>query len=325
MADLAENPLFCGIVHTPPHEWMRPRNVKLERAKKGQLGAYYERLGAYESRLLFTVTRPMMTRFRQAAIPKEKIVKAAHDTFGRFLKLSTQPEIVIEKFAEEFGPLGVYSKIEDTVESDIIAVTESVELWRYWSRALGALRQLGDYFRDTPDAHQVHSSVVNSWTTLANCPIEIEALGRTNPRNKARIADPLSLTMHTAEVAWAYQVWFVGRSLEGNAHERDRHTWLQLINTLIELGRVRPWLLWEQSKPRLVFSGPGLLSYLALQLCHLVSRRDNFACDHCAAQYYSERAPKRGQLHFCPACRDKGVGNMLAMRRHREQISKRAK
>jgi|ERR1035437_3296697 hypothetical protein len=87
--------------------------------------------------------------------------------------------------------------------------------------------------------------------------------------------------------------------------DRDPKMWARLLNVLLELGRVRPWLVWEgdgsSARPNLVFSGPNLLSYLALQLCLRASKHDAFAvCCYCNRQYTpSERAPKAGQRNFC--------------------------
>jgi hypothetical protein len=107
--------------------------------------------------------------------------------------------------------------------------------------------------------------------------------------------------------------------------DRDRKMWARLLNALMELGRVRPWLVWEGtggSVPKLMFSGRNLLSYLALQLCLRASKHDAFAvCSYCEREYTSaERAPKAGQRNFCLDCRNNGVPVRLAQRSRRERL-----
>src|ERR1035437_9541804 len=108
--------------------------------------------------------------------------------------------------------------------------------------------------------------------------------------------------------------------------DRDPKMWARLLNVLLELGRVRPWLVWEgdgsSARPNLAFSGPNLLSYLALQLCLRASKHDAFAvCCYCNQPYTpSERAPKAGQRNFCQDCRKRGVPIRLAQRSRRERL-----
>lgn len=106
-----------------------------------------------------------------------------------------------------------------------------------------------------------------------------------------------------------------GGAFRQKGSDRHRKMWIELMNALLDLGRVRPWVL-DASKPKLVFSGPSLLSYLALQLCLLASRHDSTAiCSYCGEQYPVKRAPKCGQDNFCQGCRKKRVPAMLSQRR----------
>ena len=102
--------------------------------------------------------------------------------------------------------------------------------------------------------------------------------------------------------------------------------WARCLNVLLELGRVRPWLVWEgagtSGRPKLMFSGRHLLSYLALQLCLRASKHDAFAvCSFCNHQYTpAGRAPKTGQRNFCSECRESGVPVRVAQRDRRARL-----
>jgi hypothetical protein len=108
--------------------------------------------------------------------------------------------------------------------------------------------------------------------------------------------------------------------------DRDRKMWARFLNALLDLGRVRPWLVLEgagsSARPKLVFSGPNLLSYLALQLSLSASKHDAFAvCSYCNRQYAPMgRAPKTGQRNFCPDCRAAGVPVRVAQQARRERL-----
>src|SRR5229473_6046791 len=113
------------------------------------------------------------------------------------------------------------------------------------------------------------------------------------------------------EEAWAAMIHFVKRG------SRDRVMWLRLLNCLLALGQVRPWMMWDgpamETGPTLVFSGPNLLSYLALQVCLIAAKQDGFAvCSYCQRQYMPLRAPKSGQRAYCKECRDKGISARVA-------------
>jgi hypothetical protein len=148
------------------------------------------------------------------------------------------------------------------------------------------------------------------WDILAEHPLVI----RKTEEAEIRPEDLLRPTVMHPEREWAARTYFVS-----NDKHRHRKMRLGLLNCLLELGRVRPWLLWDGSAteilPRLVFSGPSLLSYLALQVCLIAANQDAFAvCSHCQTQYTSKRAPKVGQRNYCPECRNKGIPVRMAQR-----------
>jgi hypothetical protein len=92
-----------------------------------------------------------------------------------------------------------------------------------------------------------------------------------------------------------------------------------LINALLSMGNVtcsRGMLgLRLDKKPELVHSGGSLLSYLVFRLCLRVLWMDVMPrCQNCQMEYTpEERAPKRGDRHFFPECRDKVIPKKYAL------------
>src|SRR5438876_7915143 len=82
--------------------------------------------------------------------------------------------------------------------------------------------------------------------------------GSLAPPAEEKPYDPLSATPRGGEEAWTAMAFFVRKG-----SDRDRKLWARFLNALLELGRVRPWLIWEgagsSARPKLVFSGANLL------------------------------------------------------------------
>ena len=120
--------------------------------------------------------------------------------------------------------------------------------------------------------------------------------------------------------------WSVHASGLGKAQNRTPETWMLMMNLLMDLGRVRPWVIWQKprktTRPQLVFSGPTLLSHLALQACLAATKQDSFAiCSYCDKQYSPlKRAPKAGQQNFCPECRASGVPVRMGQRSRAKRL-----
>jgi hypothetical protein len=96
-------------------------------------------------------------------------------------------------------------------------------------------------------------------------------------------------------------------------HEQNQVMVARLLNTLLGLGRVRPWMSWsgaqpEGPRPQFTLTSRALLSHLALQLCLRIAKVEAFVwCFHCGRTYLPRvRAPKAGQRNFCPTCRAQG-------------------
>jgi len=105
---------------------------------------------------------------------------------------------------------------------------------------------------------------------------------------------------------------------------------IPIPNTLLGLGRVRPWITWsgaqpEGPRPGFTYTSRSLLSSLALQLCLRISKVEAFVlCFHCSRAYLPRvRAPKVGQRNFCPDCREQGWPKYYSHRDFRQRKIRR--
>src|ERR1017187_6089064 len=96
--------------------------------------------------------------------------------------------------------------------------------------------------------------------------------------------------------------WLALAYFAAKKNEQNQVMTARLLNTLLGLGRVRPWITWsgaqpEGPRPRFTYTSRSLLSHLALQLCLRISTVEAFVvCFHCGSTYLPPvRAPKAGK------------------------------
>jgi hypothetical protein len=310
---------------TPAQSWYKPDRVTLstqtillgdENSQKSSMDAPFSRL-----RLLAELVAPSRPKLQQQVSALEFVqdphwresatrtnpVRPHPVIFERFLRLADAPDHEIHEFASRFGALLVFCRIDLLKVPGKFVIIESCDVWRYFAASMRCLLSIANCF------HSDRRPDPADWARIGACPASLVPA-------KSEAPDLLSPYGFGAEEAWAGMAHFVGKG-----SDRDRKMWTRLLNVLLELGRVRPWLLWERSagaRPELVFTGPSLLSYLALQLCLRASKHDGFAvCSYCHRQYApAERAPKAGQRNFCPDCRARGVPIRMAQRSRRERL-----
>jgi hypothetical protein len=283
---------------TPAHSWLKPERVEVSPRRMTVRDVD-------EAELEFVLDSPR-TKFPRLG----NSVRPSPDLFERFLRLETAPAQQIQEFASKFGALLIFCRIEERkILPGKLIILESCSVWRYFAASMRSLLRIASCFdsdRRTDPA---------DWDRIGAFPTSLARPAEEKPR------DPLSASSFGGEEAWPAMAHFVGRGAD-----RDRKMWARFLNVLLELGRVRPWVIWEgtgsSARPKLVFSGPNLLSYLALQLCLRASKHDAFAvCSYCNRQYAPiGRAPKTGQRNFCPDCREAGMPVRVAQRSRRERL-----
>jgi len=296
----------------PAQEWVKPTRVTLqsplqERASvpsdqgatlgdlmdlsEGQFSLDYQPKLEFALHPPWSSDRPPGPRIR----PSERIL-------DEFIGLAAAPDERIRGFAAKYGPLLVYCT-EKRESSRELIVSEYCEVWRYFSKSLKALLHIAAGFRTgTPQ------KLKEDWDTIGDAPPCVRELEDRPEHSRKR------WTLHPEDEWTARTCYFVGKG-----RDRSRAMWLGLLNCLLELGQTRPWLVWQgsaaESLPRLVFSGPNLLSYMALQVCLVAAKQGAFAvCSFCQKQYTPSRAPKSGQRNYCPDCRNAGVPVRMAQR-----------
>ena len=288
---------------TPAQGWLKPEQVTLFMPRLGRLSDLGNPAHDGLEKLEFVVDRPWAP-----FLPHTHPVRPSPDILDRFLRLAAAPASQIHQFASRFGPLFIFCKIDQRKLSEKLVIVEDCAVWRHFAASMGSLLRIASCF------HANRRPDPADWQSIGACPAYLVAKRDTR-------YDLLSSIPDTPEHGWIVMAHFVRKG-----SDRDRTMWAGLLNVLLELGRVRPWLVWEGSGslalPKLVFSGRSLLSYLALQLCLRASKHDAFAvCGYCNREYAPMgRAPKAGQRNFCPDCRASGVPVRMAQRARRERL-----
>lgn len=276
-----------------------PRSVVSERNVKGEPA---ECQSPSDIGMLEFVIHPPWAMYA----PAGKRVRPSREIFERFVALGSASDEKIRVFAERYGPLLVFW--QKTRGKKDLVITERCDVWRYFARTMEALLHIGAGFRTTDRQGR---NLDTDWNVILDMPpivrraFELEDQDYVNQDYSKRI-------LYDPEYEWS------GRArVPRNPKHRHKATWMMLMNCLLQLGRTRPWLLSDQGQSafQIVFSGPNLLSYLALQICMVVATHDSeVMCSNCKGLYRPKRSPKAGQRNFCPKCRDEGWPVRLAQR-----------
>ena len=304
----------CGHLYSPAltSDWPRPQRVEL---RDGNLTIWGN--PADRKRL------PP----RKFARPEPGLLEsflALVDPPGRMLPLSSMlkgdgggrlSDRKIRRFAERYGGLQIfYRQGRESARSSTVH-TESCALWRYFAGVMRALLRIGAaQYEGKPGSPE-------DWLFISALPSDVRA---ATHRQDRRLLDPAPLS---DEENWVALTHFAAKKQEHNPAMVAL-----LLNTLLGLGRVRPWITWPDPRlggggPQFTYAGGSLLSSLALQLCLLMAKVEAWAvCFHCHKFYRPPgRAPKTGQRTFCLGCREKGMPKYYAHRDFRQRKRRAAK
>jgi hypothetical protein len=243
------------------------------------------------------------------------------DLLENFLALESGSDTAICKFVNRFGGLEAFT-LSRTRDDRV----EYCDVWRYFARAMTALFRIAARSEASGDASTA------DWNVIGTAPKLIEDwFKRRESLIHKVLKDPgatpdarmVAMDSYVAlsgdpEANWSLYVNFIRRG-----GDRNRAMLVRLLNGLLQLGQVRPWVLWPKGvgRARLVYSSPRLLSYLALQLCLRIAGLESFVvCHHCRKEYAPpQRAPKANQRNFCPECREAGIPKTYAVKDYRER------
>lgn len=237
--------------------------------------------------------------------PGPKTLRSAME--GRFGEDPSDQKII--RFVKRYGGLQAFYRLETGSDWPRTAHTEYCSVWRYFAGAMRSLLQIA------AEQYQGKPGSPEQWEWISAYPAVMRKLVRKQNRYPL---EPLPLS---DEEHWLALAHFAGKE-----SQRTPMMLASLLNTLLGLGRVRPWLSWSTEQGRgtpiqLTYSSDSFLSYLALQLCLRIAKVDAFApCFHCGRTYLPEgRAPKAGQRNFCPECRSKDMPNYYSHRDYRRR------
>ena len=296
-----------GRLFTPTAtpEWERPNRVELRKAVFRFADAESELKGNALKMVTLGPELHIETSRREAFedVEESRIVRPKPDLLERFIRLAKASDGQIRNFAMRYGGLEIF--FGDRRPSRSVHI-EYCEVWRYFARVMEAVLKIGArlYARQHVPAAQ--------WKIIGRRPRALKEMAE-EPILHERLRSSLAET----EI-WCSIAGYLGSRGRPFAHE-TRSLFIRLLNTLMGMAMVRPWIVWpdisKPSRPQVIYSGRSLLSTLALQLCLRVAKiPSSVLCFHCQKSYRTrKRAPKIGQRNFCPACRRKRMPQKYAL------------
>jgi hypothetical protein len=283
-------------------EWRPPERVELVR---GVLTIRNRRFGAdTEPGHLIRAPQGLLDQFGAIADASDE-----WNTNSVALKSTTPSDERVRRFATRYGGLQIFYELGRESLGSTIEHIEYCDVWRYFACVTRALQRIA------ADQYRGGSGSKEDWQVINEVP---PVMRKTARKSESGLLYPFVLN---DEENWLALAHFVVKQSQQN-----RVMFGHLINTLLGLGCVRPWLTWPDAarkvvRPKITYSSSSLLSQLALQLCLRLAKVDSFlVCTHCQKLYSPVvRAPKAGLRHFCPECRGEGVPKRYALRDFRKR------
>jgi len=212
-------------------------------------------------------------------------------------------------FATRYGGLQIFCRSGRKMKWPAREHLEYCDVWRYFAQVMGVLVRIAAEF------YHGRSGSKEDWGIIHSVPpVMRETAHQSTP-------GPLHPFPDGDEQNWLSIAHFVDRP-----SQQTRAMFSHLVNTLLGLGSVRPWFVWNEAsrtvtRPEITHSSQSLLSQLALQLCLRLAKVDTFlVCTHCQKPYSPVmRAPKAGQRSFCPECRREGIPKRYASKDFRKR------
>ncbi len=305
------------LSRTVVDRWQKPKKVQLITATRGNTASEQisDAIKKPDSitRLIRSYSRIEIHWDESDATKARELVKPPVTLLESFMNLAEANDDRIRDFASRYGGLGVYCVLDQPGPN--YRTVEFCDVWRYFAKTIKSLLSIAT----TASGKDVGTT--EEWNSIHNFPAIMRHITLTI---REGISDRLSPEPYEGEEGWTTVAHFVKKS---GTYE-NRAMWRRLLNVLLSLGRVRPWVLWagahNEGRTRLVYGTPSLLSYLALQVCLLaVGQSEFFVCSVCRSEYVPMRVPKAGQKNYCPECRKNGAASRLGQRKRRELLRQR--
>jgi hypothetical protein len=206
----------------------------------------------------------------------------------------------ISRFAARYGGLQIFFKLTGGAGLLQTEHIEYCDVWRYFARVMRAM------LRIAANLYHGTSGPTDQWNVISQFP---QVMHQVAHRSTPGLLHPFP---EGDERNWLALAHFAAKNSQQN-----KTMFGHLVNTLLGLGCVRPWMTWpHEGRPKITYSSRSLLSQLVLQLCLRLAKIDAFlVCTHCQKPYSPVvRAPKAGQRNFCPDCRREGVPRTYALK-----------
>jgi hypothetical protein len=247
----------------------------------------------------------LLESFLSLAVPSDQRILLRSLMEGR----QNHADEKICRFAAHWGGLQIFYRMEAGSRWPEIVHTEHCAVWQYFA---GVMRSL---FLISGEQYQGKPGSPDHWRVISTPPSQ---MGKRASKRDGCWFDPVPLG---DEENWLALAYFAAKEWQQNPVMVAR-----LLNTLLGLGRVRPWITWsgapsEGPRSRFTLTSRSLLSNLALQLCLRIAKVDSFVwCFHCGRTYLPQvRGPKAGQRNFCPDCREEGRPKYYSHRDFRQR------
>ena len=293
-------------------DWPRPNRVELH---NGILTIWSTQAHqkSLEPNRLARPGRGLLESFLSLAGPADQQIP-----LSALMKGTRQEHFSDEKicrFAAHFGGLQIFYRMQTGSPWPEAVHTEYCAVWRYFAGVMRSLLLIG------AEQYQGKPGSPEPWRVISTPP---SLMGKMARKQDRCWFEPMPLG---DEENWLALAYFAAKK-----NEQNQVMIARLLNTLLGLGRVRPWITWsgaqpEGPRPRFTYTSRSLLSHLALQLCLRISKVEAFVvCFHCGRTYLPPvRAPKAGQRNFCPDCREKGMPKYYSHRDYRRRKRRSAK
>ena len=271
-----------------------------------------------KGKLTIRSVRPYWSRKRVSIEPSPRLLNSfisLADTSGQEIRTPVwtntckRSDERILRLAKRYGGLQVFCQLSGRPKWPHTEHVEYCEVWRYFAHAMGALLRIG------AEIYRGRAGSKEDWHIVSAVP---PVMRETFHSSEPGLLHPFP--------AGDEENWLILAHYVDKRSQQSRPMFGHLVNTLLGLSGVRPWMTWTDTsrgvaRPTMAYWNRSLLAELALQLCLRLVKVDTLLmCIHCQKLYSPVvRAPKTGQRSFCPQCRKDGVPKKYALKDFRQR------
>lgn len=247
--------------------------------------------------------------FKATEVPRT--VSSDDGVLWQFLRVATiresrLPQAVLD-YARQYGPLTTcdehgFPACPLRQEAGCRMGRENLAHWQVWARHLASLLTIG-----TELLRERGKGSIQAWTVVVNTESHLigSFAGPSALFQNAPLLDPPLMFSSKRFTEVHTREW-----LGDHSDEEVREEFSRRVNDLLEIGQVRPKLVWRESA-RVELTGRGLFGALVRQLVYALGRVDGLAqCAGCGHTFVPSRRPRRDQNSWCAQCKGAGRDNL---------------